>query len=153
MVIVLVAASLVAACHKSKSYTANVEVTRLAPVRKDENGSPVTLDFEFTYFECPGTQVEVIRGGKDFAACVSKYAVGTKVPIAIEHVWSDEGHYKWNVTKVGDCTRVQDPADEASYAMIRECADWKVNDQRVGFQCKYVPEKALIDKCPWFKRR
>jgi hypothetical protein len=48
---------------------------------------------------------------------------------------------------------VIDPEDEASFAMVRECADWKVNDQRVGFQCKYVPDKGLIEKCPWFRKR
>lgn len=148
-----VAVTLIAACHKSKSYTANVEITRIQAVRKDASGVPLTLDFEFSYAECPGTQIEVIRGNRDFAACVARYKVGDKVTLGIDHLWSDEGHYKWNVTKVGDCARLIDPDDEASFAMVRECADWKVNDQRVGFQCKYVPEQALLDKCPWFQRR
>lgn len=140
-------------CHRSKSYEANVEVTRVAPIRKDEKGTVLTQDFEFSYVECPGTQIEVIRGGEKFAACTSKYKVGDKVKIAINHAWSDEGLYKWTVTKVGDCERVVDPADEASFAMVRECDDSSVNGQPVGFQCKYTPEKKLIDKCPWFRRR
>jgi hypothetical protein len=148
-----VVALAMAACHRPKHYEANVEVTRIAPIRKDDAGKPLTLDFEVSYLECPGTQIEVIRGGADFAACVSKYTVGEKVKVAIDHEWAEEGHYKWTVRKVGDCTRVPDPNDEASYAMVRECDDWNINGTRVGFQCKYIPEKKLVDKCPWFKRR
>jgi len=140
------------ACHRPKHYDAKIEVTRMAAVRKDETGKPLTLDFEYSFFECPGTQVEVIRGDAAFAACVSKYKVGDKVPISIDHEWSDEGHWEWVVRRVGDCPRVPDPNDEASFALVRECEDWAVNGTRVGFQCKYVPEKKLVDKCPWFRR-
>jgi hypothetical protein len=139
-------------CHRSKSYEANVEVTRSTPVRKNESGVPLTLDFELSYVDCPGTQVEVVRGDAAFAACVGKYKVGDRLGLAIEHVWAPEGHYTWVVRRVGDCPRTPDPNDEASYAMVRECDDWVVNGQRVGFQCRYVPEKKLIDKCPWFRR-
>lgn len=144
---------LVAACHRSKSYEATVEVTRIAAVRKDEAGAPLTLDLEISYSECPGTQMEVVRGGPEFAACVGKFKVGDKLKVAIDHQWAAEGHYKWVVRRIGDCTRVPDPNDEASYAMVRECDDWTVNGTRVGFQCKYVPEQKLVDKCPWFRRR
>lgn len=141
-------------CHRSKTYEANVEVTRVAPIRKDEAGKTLTQDFEFSYFECPGTQVEVVRGDAKFAECTSKYKVGEKVKVAIDHHFgSDEGVYKWTVKKIGDCERIPDPSDEASFAMVRECDDWSVNGTRVGFQCKYTPERKLIDKCPWFKRR
>jgi len=143
----------VTACHRPKHYDANVEVTRIAVVRKDEAGNPLTLDFEVSYAECPGNQMEVIRGGAEFAACVAKYKVGDKVKIGIDHERDDEGLYRWTVRRVGECTRVPDPNDEASYAMVRECEDWSVNGTRVGFQCKSVPEKSLIEKCPWFKRR
>jgi len=143
----------VAACHRPKRYDTNVEVTRISVVRKDQTGKPLTLDFEVSYSECPGTQIEVIRGDAEFAACASKYKVGDKVGVAIDHEWADEGHYKWTIRKIGDCARATDPDDEASYAMVRECDDWSVNGTRVGFQCKYIPEKKLIDKCPWFRRR
>jgi hypothetical protein len=140
-------------CHRPKHYEANVEVSRVSPIRKDEQGKVLTLDLEISYVECPGTQVEVMRGDAVFAACVSKYKVGEKVKIELDHVWHEEGHYEWRVNKVGDCTRVIDPNDEASYAMVRECTDWEVNGTRVGFQCKYIPEKNLLQKCPWFRRR
>lgn len=151
-----VAASLalaVASCHRPKHYDASVEVTRVSVLRKDEQGKPQTMDFEFSYVDCPGTQIEVIRGDKDFAACVSKFKVGEKVPVSIRHAWDDEGFYTYVVDKVGDCPRTPDPADEASFALVRECDDWLVNGARVGFQCRYIPEKKLIAQCPWFKRR
>ncbi len=151
-VIALVLATLTAACHRSKSYDTNVEVTRVTPVRKDPAGKVLTLDFEYSFAECPGTQIEVIRGDEAFAACAAKYKVGDKVPLAIEHQWAQEGHYEWVVRKVGDCPRVPDPDDEASFAMVRECEDWNVNGTRVGFQCQYVPEKKLLAKCPWFRK-
>lgn len=148
----VLAALLAAACHRSRTYDANVEITRVTPVRKDPSGTVLTLDFEYSFSECPGTQVEVIRGDAAFAACVAKYKVGDKVPLAIEHQWANEGHYEWVVRKVGDCPRVPDPDDEASFAMVRECEDWNVNGSRVGFQCQYVPEKKLLAKCPWFRK-
>jgi hypothetical protein len=150
---IALAVALLPACHRTTHYEATVEVTRIAPIRKDETGKPLTLDFEVAYTECPGTQMEVVRGGAEFAACVSKFKVGEKVKVAIDHEWAPEGVYKWVVRKVGDCERVPDPNDEASYALVRECDDWVVNGSRVGFQCKYSPEQNLVDKCPWFRRR
>ncbi|MBS2012042.1 MAG: hypothetical protein JST00_04095 [Deltaproteobacteria bacterium] len=141
-----------AGCHKSKKYDANVEVTRISVVRRDENGRALTTDFEFSYFECPGTQIETIRGGEEFSACVSKLAVGAKVPVKIEHHWDPEGHMVWEVYQVGDCKRPPDPNDEASYAMVRECNDWKVNGATVGFECQIAPKKELLQKCPWFSK-
>jgi hypothetical protein len=150
---VALACVLACGCHRPKHYDANVEVTRIAPVRKDEMGRALTLDLEVSYFECPGTQIEVLRGDAAFAACVGKYKVGEKLPVGIDHEWSSEGYYRWSVRRIGDCPRVPDPNDEASYAMVRECDDWLVNGQRVGFQCRYIPEQKLVDKCPWFRRR
>jgi hypothetical protein len=138
------------ACHKSKQYETTVEITRSTPVRKDEAGVLLTADLEFSYSECPGTQIEVIRGGKDFAACASKFKVGDKVKIKLEHHWDTEGFYDYDVSDVQGCTRPPDPNDEASYKMVRECADWNVNGARVGFQCNYTNKKELNKKCPWF---
>ncbi len=152
--VVLASALIAMGCHRPKHYEANVEVTRLASVRKDpSSGKPQTVDLEVSYVDCPGAQSEVIRGGADFAACVGKYKVGDKVHVAIDHEWDPEGHYTWTVRKIGDCERIPDPNDEASYAVVRECDDQLVNGVRVGFVCRYIPEKKLIDKCPWFRRR
>lgn len=151
--LLLLSALVASACHRTTHHESNVEVTRVHSTRTDETGKPLTVDFEFNYVECPGTQTEVIRGDAKFAECTSKYKAGDKVKVAIEHKWGSEGVYKWTVTKVGDCERIPDPDDEASFAMVRECSDWEVNGTRVGFECKYQPEKKLIEKCPWFRRR
>lgn len=139
-------------CHKSHTYESEVEMTRFMVVRKDEAGKPMTADAEFSYVNCPGTQMETIRGDAAFSACVARYSVGQKVKLKLEHHWSDEGHYVWTVHKVGDCDRVVDPNDEASSAFIRDCEDFKVNGAKVGFSCDLKAEKALIDKCPWFRK-
>lgn len=152
LVLSLVALALpLAGCHRAKTYEANVEVTRLEVVRKDETGSAITTDLEFSFVECPGTQIEVIRGGKEFSDCVQKLKVGDKVKVKLEHKWDPEGHYDYDVFQVNDCKRPPDPNDEASYKMVRDCRDWNVNGTRVGFQCNYADKKELNKKCPWFK--
>jgi hypothetical protein len=155
LALLLVVSSLpLAGCHRSKQYEANVEVTRLSPIRKDEQGVPLTTDLEFSYFECPGTQVEVIRGGKEFSACVAnKMKVGDKVRVKLEHHWDAEGFYDYDVFEVQGCPRPPDPNDEASFKMVRECSDWNVNGARVGFQCNYQNKNDLNKKCPWFLKR
>lgn len=141
-------------CHRSKTYEATVEVTRMSVTRKDEKGNPVSTDLELSYVECPGTQVEVIRGGKDFSACIQpKVKVGAKVKVKIQHAWDPEGHYDFDVLEVEGCPRPPDPNDEASYKVVRECSDWTVNGSRVGFQCNYQDKKDLNAKCPWFRKR
>jgi hypothetical protein len=142
-----------ASCHRPHTYDAEATVERISPVRKDENGRTLTVDVEVAYAGCPGKQIEVARGDATLASCVSKYSVGAKIPVQVEHYWTDEGHYTWGLRRIGDCPRVRDPADEASYALVRECGDVNVNGTRVGFECSYVPRRELLRRCPWFKRR
>jgi hypothetical protein len=140
------------ACHRSKSYEANVDVDRMSVVRRDEAGTPMVTDLELSYRDCPGDQLEVIRGGQEFSQCVSKYKIGDKLKIKVQHRWDKEGHYRWDVVDVGGCKRTIDPDDEASYAMIRECEDWSVNGAVVGFKCNVAPQKSLLKSCPWFAK-
>lgn len=148
-------ASLVATtgCHRTKRYEATVDIERMRVVRRDENGTPLATDVELSYRECPGDQDEVIRGGPNFSACMAKYKRGDKVKVKIVHKWDPEGHYRWDVTDVGDCKRTADESDEASYAMVRECEDWKASGVTVGFQCNIAPKKTLLKQCPWFAKR
>lgn len=140
-------------CHRAKQYESTVEVTRVSAVRKDEAGTVVTSDVEISFVECPGTQIEVLRGDKDFSACaMGKLKVGDKVKIKLEHRWDPEGFYDYDVYEVQGCPRPPDPNDEASYKTVRECSDWNVNGARVGFQCNYAAKKELNSKCPWFRR-
>ncbi len=141
-------------CHRPKTYDARVEVTRVSPVRKDEQGTVLTTDVEVSYVECPGTQIEVIRGGREFSKCIAeKVKVGDKVSIKLEHHFDPEGFYDYDVFEIQGCPRPPDPHDEASYKMVRECADWNVNGVRVGFQCKYQNKSELNRQCPWFRKR
>jgi hypothetical protein len=149
--LILVLATLVG-CHRSKHYEANVEITRVEQIRKDDHGVLLTSDAEFSYVECPGTQIEVIRGGKDFSACMQKYKVGEKVKVKVEHRWDPEGHWDYDVVELGGRAQPPDPNDEASYKLVRECSDWVVNGASVGFQCNYQSKKELNAKCPWFKK-
>jgi hypothetical protein len=150
--LVLAALPLVA-CHKAKRYDATVEVLRVAAIRRDEAGNPLTTDVEFSYTECPGSQMEVIRGGKEFSECVRNLKVGDKVKVKLEHKWDPEGYYDFDVYELNGCERPPDLNDEASFKMVRDCSDWNVNGARVGFQCDYAHKKALNKKCPWFKTR
>ena len=142
-----------AGCHRSKHYEATVEVTRVAVIRTDESGDPITLDVEFTYPECPGAQSEVIRGGDEFSDCAKNLKVGEKVPVKLLHKWDPEGFYDYDVYELNGCKRPPDPEDEASFKMVRDCQDWKVNGAVVGFQCNYSDKRELKKKCPWFKQR
>lgn len=150
--LVVVAVLPVAGCHPSKKYEATVEITRVNVVRKDETGQPLTSDLEFSFIDCPGEQTEVIRGGKDFSACIGKLKVGDKAKVKVEQHWDPEGFYDYDVREVEGCPRPPDPNDEASYKIVRECNDWNVNGAKVGFQCNYVGKKDLAKKCPWFER-
>ena len=142
-----------AGCHRSKQYEATVEVTRIAVIRTDEAGDPLTLDVEFTYPECPGSQSEVIRGGDEFSDCAKSLKVGEKVTAKLVHKWDPEGFYDYDVYELNGCKRPPDPEDEASFKMVRDCKDWMVNGAAVGFQCNYANKKELKKKCPWFKQR
>jgi hypothetical protein len=140
-------------CHRSKTYESDVTITRSAVVRRDAMGRPQTLDLEVSYVRCPGTQIEVLRGGPEFAACVGIHKVGETVPVVVQHVWDDRGVWRNEVVEVAGCKRDREPDDEGSFTMVRECEDWTVNGARVGLWCDYGPNENLVKKCPWFARR
>lgn len=147
------AALLAVGCHRSKKYEATVEITRLDVVRTDEHGVPLTIDVEVSFVGCPGTQIEVLRGGKELSECLrGKAKVGDKVKVALEHRWGAEGHWTYEIFEVEGCPRPPDPNDEASYKVVRECSDWDVHGTSVGFQCNYADKKDLNKACPWFQK-
>ena len=142
-----------AGCHKSQTFETTVEITRMSVVRKDDQGNPVTADVEISYSECPGAQLDVMRGGKEFATCLfAKHKTGDKVKVKLEHKFDPEGYYDYDVFEVDGCPRPPDPNDEASYKLNRECHDWTVNGAKVGFECKHTDKEALTAKSPWFKK-
>jgi hypothetical protein len=83
---------------------------------------------------------------------MGKYKVGQMVAAKIYWYFHDNGHYQWEVHELGGCARPPDPNDEASYDMVRECSDLTVNGVAVGFRCNEIPEKHLLERCPWFQR-
>jgi hypothetical protein len=64
-----------------------------------------------------------------------------------------DGTFKPAVLKLGDCPRVPDPNDEASFEIVQVCNDIFVNGVKVGFHCDRKPSAELLQKCPWFRPR
>lgn len=141
------------ACSKKvRHFESKVKIERFDIVRKDEKGTPLDGDVEFQYPDCPGEQIEVIRGGAEFTACMSKYKVGAEVPVKIEQRYLPAGFWDWDVVEMGGCKRPPDPEDEASFDTVQECEDIVVNGVKEGFVCDRLPKKKLLEKCPWFAR-
>lgn len=145
-----------AACNKEQleTYTTRADLERIQVIRTAPDGkTPILIDVEFSYEDCPGEQRKMIRGGKDFAACVQKYKRGEKVPIVEIWGYEAEGRKESKVTQVGDCPRPPDPEDEASFEVVQVCEGIKVHGVRVGFRCDYTPGPELLDVCPWFRNK
>lgn len=141
-------------CKEHKKFSANVEIVRLETVKIDTDGKPLIIDLEISYVECPGTQLEIIRGDKNFANCLlGQFKVGDKVNVDIDWKWDTFGYYKWSVFKVASCERIFDPLDEVSYDLVEECEDYLVYNNKVGFTCRRIPTSKLIAKCPWFRKK
>jgi hypothetical protein len=137
---------------KHATYRTNVELRRIDVVGTDASGKPAQLDVEFGYSDCPGNQVEVLRGATEFAACMAGKKVGEKVPVVIDWHWTDEGRYDWDVTEMGGCARPPGEDDEASFDTVQECTPLLAHGAPTGFRCNRLPQASLIAKCPWFQR-
>lgn len=145
---------LVSGCKDNKDFESMVEIVRMEKVRLDEKGEPLVVDVEISYYACPGTQMEVIRGDKNFADCLYKsHKVGDKLKVHVNWYWDSFGYYKWKVTQLNGCPRRVDPLDEISFELVQECEDYYIYGVKVGFSCNQIPNAALIEKCPWFRRK
>ncbi len=150
--IALAVLPVLAACDGPKWYDSEVEVKRVDVVRRDKDGNPLTADLEVSYVNCPGEQIETIRGGAEFAKCITQHKAGEKVKVKLLHHPTPEGYYDWDIHEVAGCSRPPDAEDEASFDMVRECEDLLVNGVAVGFHCNLLPQKKLLAKCPWFRK-
>lgn len=154
---ILVFNGIAAACGQGeKTYDSNVQIVRIRPIRRDLVDPTVvlTVDVEVSYVECPGEQRKMIRGDKDFAACIMKHKLNDKVPVKL--AWSADaktGAYKNRIVKLADCDRKADPNDEASYEVVQDCEEMVVNGVVVGVHCDRTRSKELVAKCPWFRVR
>jgi len=137
---------------KPKIYDAKVKLNRVAPIRFAVDGKPVDTDVEFDWFQCPGSQVEIIRGDANFAECMKKYKAGDEVAVKVDYHWDKAGHYDWDITEMGGCKRPPDDDDLSSFDTVQECEPIIVNGVNEGFKCNRIPNKDLLKKCPWFGR-
>lgn len=137
---------------KAKIYDAKVKLNRVAPIRFSADGKPRDTDVEFDWFQCPGSQVEIIRGDAAFAECMKKYKPGDEVAVKVDYHWDKSGHYDWDVTEMGGCKRPPADDDLSSFDTVQECQPIVVNGVEEGFKCRRIPKKELLAKCPWFAR-
>jgi hypothetical protein len=137
---------------KSKWYEAKVRLNRVQNIRFDASGKPTDCDIEFDWFECPGSQIEVIRGDAAFAECMKQYKAGDEVKVKVEHHHDKRGFWDWDVHEFGGCKRPPDPEDLSSFDTVQECEPIVVNGVNEGFKCNRIPQKDLLKKCPWFGR-
>ena len=102
------------ACASDNRFDTNTEIVRIRPIRRDftDPNIVLTIDVELSYTECPGEQRKMIRGDRDFAACILKHKVGDKVPTKITWGPDGKGSYKNRVVQVGECNRKIDPNDD-----------------------------------------
>jgi hypothetical protein len=147
-----VAIAFVACTSKPRDFDTQVELRRLQIIERDAQGAPLSVDIELEYPDCPGEQQEVFQGGKELAQCLAKYKLGDKLPASVHWESTGEGHYDSEVTRIGECTRKRDVADERSYEVVQVCEDVVANGVKVGFHCSRKPTPELLAKCPWFRR-
>lgn len=145
----LIAAS---ACAKPTDYETQVQVVRKVPVERDDKGAAHAVDLELAYVDCPGSQTEALRADEAFATCVAGLKTGDRTKATVRHRPRNDGRWESVIVKVGGCDRVAEADDPASFTLARECTDLRVNGVVVGFECNYLPERALVAKCPWFRR-
>ncbi|HEU4533172.1 MAG TPA: hypothetical protein VFS00_03605, partial [Polyangiaceae bacterium] len=87
-----IAASLAGGCApKERIYESVVQLARYEVAERDEKGTPLLVDAELEWDPCPGDQFETVRGGPEFAACMTKYKVGDMLPVVVRHAWSTRG--------------------------------------------------------------
>src|SRR5689334_18469395 len=98
----IIAALSATSCSREHKYESVCQVVRRDVVERDKDGKAAVVDMELEWDPCPGDQFQVIRSGKEFAACTEKYGVGDYVPVIVKHFWDDRGYYRWDIEKLGD---------------------------------------------------
>jgi hypothetical protein len=149
-----IAGTSMSACSKPMKYSATVEVVQAQVFGGDTQAAPSVMDLDLVFTECPGRQRDIIRGDKAFATCARKFKKGDKLSVDLVTTWRpDRGEYRSEIVKVGDCDRVVDPRDEASYEVVQQCTDLVINGVVMGVHCDKTRNAALIARCPWFRRK
>ena len=137
----------VVGCSKTEKFTTTVELVDI------ERFGQSQVNFEMRYADCPGDNRRVLRGDKELAACTKDLKEGSKVPLEIVSKYQgDKGGYRSEVVKLAGCPVKMDGKDEANYEMSSVCTEVKTTGAVVGVRCDRSRPKALVDKCPFFRR-
>lgn len=147
------ASALVACGHPEHRFESTCQLVRRDVVETDDKGETQVIDIELEWDPCPGDQFQVVRGGKEFAACMEQYEVGKLLPVLVKHWWDNRGYYVWDVYQVGQCKREIEPDSEGSYEKSQECSDVQMYGHGTGFTCSRRPFKDLVATCPWMARQ
>lgn len=137
---------------KDEQFESVCQIVHHEIVEANEKGTPTLVDYELEWDPCPGDQFQMVRGGAEFAACMSKYAEGDYVPVRVLHQWDSRGFYTWDLFQVGDCKRAIEENNEGSYEKSQECTDDKSYGLVNGFRCSRRPFADLVKVCPWMAR-
>jgi hypothetical protein len=150
---VVVASFLLTGCERSQTFTTTVELVDI-----EHFGEPPAtahqVNFELRYADCPGDNRRILRGDKDLAACTKDLKEGARVPLEIVSKYSSEkGGYRAEVTKIAGCAVKWDRKEEANYEMTSVCTDIEATGAVVGVHCDRSRPKALVEKCPFLRRK
>ncbi|MFO0667333.1 MAG: hypothetical protein U0174_25510 [Polyangiaceae bacterium] len=138
---------------KEENYQSVLQLIRRIDVEKNDKGEVEQADFEFEWDPCPGDQIQMVRGGKDFALCMQKYEPGDYVPVSVKHYWNPLGYYTWDVYEIGGCKRNIEESSEGSFEKSQECNDRTMHGKVTGFDCSRRPFRKLLAVCPWMARQ
>jgi len=155
-VIVLVAAlgALGVGCRRPATrFESAVRLVSKTPVQHGPDGAVTLTDYELEWDPCPGDQLEYVRGGRAFSACMAKYDQGDYLPVEVVHYWDTHGFYRWDVYRVGDCTRDVEPDSEGTFDKSQHCTTHKMYGEASGFDCDRTAPPKLVAVCPWLARR
>jgi hypothetical protein len=143
---------LTASCKPKDSHWESVCQIVSRTVVHEEKDGPTLVDMELEWDPCTGDQFQVIRGGKDFAACSAKLKEGQYVSVQVLHYWDERGYYKWTLEKVGDCKVDVQIDAPGSFEKGQTCDDVVNHGQKSGFKCSRKADKRLVSICPWMAR-
>lgn len=152
---VVAAASLVAlaGCRETETYTSTVEVLQV-----ERFGKPVeaasALDLELRYADCPGDARRVLRADAALTRCLGGVVPGDRLKAEITSRYrSDRGVYRSEIVKLGDCAVRLDPKEEANYEMVQSCAPLETTGALVGVHCERKRTAAVVEACPFLRRK
>lgn len=141
-----------AGCHRDEHFESVAAITAQTVVERDESGQPELVDLQIEWDPCPGDQVEMIRGGREFARCVAGLERGQFVPVKVLHQWDTRGYWTWAIESVNGCPRPVEKNSPGSYERSQECRTLRSHGFPYGFKCDRQPKKDLVDVCPWTRR-